>query len=215
MALGRLLGTRRNPHAVPVGTGRGAVTLYGRLLCSEGCTVLAFFCVVLSGPPGVCVLGVSTRHFRLTARGTLAMPVFVRSSGLKSLLAKKNSSRLQVELLEDRIALSWGSTPPASITPPASYTSVTLDPNGDATGAASITANEIDWYKFTASAGGTYVFDGTTPSSSLDTVIATYTAAGSRVGYNDDYNGTTDSHFSVTLTAGQAYFFGVTNYTGT
>ena len=124
--------------------------------------------------------------------------------------------RLTVESLEERIALSWSSTPPATITPPTSFTSVTLNSAGDATGNASITNNEIDWYRFTAVAGGSYIFEATTPSSNLDTVIATYTASGSRVGFNDDISSSnTDSRFTVTLTAGQVYFFGVTNYTGT
>lgn len=125
-------------------------------------------------------------------------------------------SRLAIETLEDRIALSWSSTPPATITPPSSFTSVTLNSSGDATGNASITSNENDWYRFTAVTGGSYIFEATTPSSNLDTVIATYTSAGSRVGYNDDISSTNrDSRFTVTLTAGQVYFFGVTNYTGT
>ena len=123
---------------------------------------------------------------------------------------------LRLEVMEERLVPSWSSTPPATITPPSSYTSVTLNSSGDATGNASITNNEIDWYRFTATTGGTYVFQATTPSSSLDTVIATYTSAGSRVGYNDDISSSnTDSRFTVTLTAGAVYYFGVTNYTGT
>jgi hypothetical protein len=124
--------------------------------------------------------------------------------------------RPQVESLEDRLALSWGSVPPANISVPSSFTSVNLNSAGDATGNDSITSNEIDWYRFTAVTGGSYIFEATTPSSNLDTVIATYTSTGSRVGYNDDIGGgNTDSRFTVTLTAGQVYFFGVTNYTGT
>lgn len=121
-----------------------------------------------------------------------------------------------VERLEDRLTPSWGSTPPATLTPPTSFTSVTLNSSGDATGNASIATTEIDWYRFTASTGGSYIFEATTPSSSLDTVIGTYTSAGSRVGYNDDISSTNrDSRFTVSLTAGQTFFFGVTNYTGT
>lgn len=122
-----------------------------------------------------------------------------------------------VEMLEDRLTPSWGSTPPATITPPSSYTSVTLNGSGDATGNTTIATTEIDWYRFTATTGGSYIFQATTPSSSVDTVIATYTSAGSRVGYNDDITpgSNTDSRFTVTLTTGAVYFFGVTNYTGT
>jgi hypothetical protein len=121
-----------------------------------------------------------------------------------------------VEMLEDRVVPSWGSTPPATITPPSSYTSVNLDTNGDASGSAAITSNEIDWYKFTVGTGGSFTLDAMKATgSSVDTVAAIYTSTGTRVAYNDDYNGTTNSHFTATLTAGASYFFGVTNYTGT
>jgi hypothetical protein len=121
-----------------------------------------------------------------------------------------------VEMLEDRVVPSWGSTPPATITPPSSYTSVNLNSAGDASGSAAITSNEIDWYKFTVGTGGSFIFDALKASgSSVDTVAAIYTSTGSRVAYNDDSNGTTNSHFTATLTAGATYYFGVTNYTGT
>ncbi len=123
---------------------------------------------------------------------------------------------LRLEEMEERLVPSWGSVPPATITPPSSYVSVNLNSQGDATGNASITNNEIDWYRFTATTGGSYLFEALTPSSNLDTVIATYTSSGSRVGYNDDISSSnTDSRFTITLTAGAVYFFGVTNYTGT
>jgi hypothetical protein len=121
-----------------------------------------------------------------------------------------------VELLEDRLTPSWSSTPPATITPPSNYTSVNLNSAGDATGNAFITSNEVDWYRFTATNGGSYTFEATTPNSSMDTVIATYTVTGSRVGYNDDISSTNrDSRFTVTLAAGQVFFFGATNFLGT
>lgn len=124
--------------------------------------------------------------------------------------------KLSVNSLEERLMPSWGSTPPATVTAPTSNVAqVSLDTNGDATGNASVATTETDWYKFTATTGGTYVIDATTPSSNLDTVAAVYTSTGSRVGYNDDAaSGTTDSKVTVTLTAGQSYFLGVTNYTG-
>ncbi len=62
---------------------------------------------------------------------------------------------------------------------------VTLNSNGDAGGNAAITANEIDFYKFTATAGS-FTISATTPSSNLDTVIAIYNSSGRRVAYNDD-----------------------------
>lgn len=130
---------------------------------------------------------------------------------------KPARTRLSVNSLEDRLMPSWGSTPPATITVPTSnFTQATLDTSGDATGTATISSTEIDWFKFTASATGTYVLDATTPSSSLDTVAAVYSSTGSRLGFNDDVtSGNTDSRVSVTLTAGQTYFLAITNYTGT
>lgn len=131
-------------------------------------------------------------------------------------LARSLRSRLHVETLEDRLVPAWSSVPPATITLPTTFTSVTLNSQGDATGNASITNSEIDWYRFTATTGGDYIFEATTPSSNLDTVIAVYNSSGSRVGYNDDISSSnTDSRFNVTLSAGQVFFFGVTNYTGT
>jgi hypothetical protein len=121
---------------------------------------------------------------------------------------------LRCETLEDRVTPSWGSVPPAAITLPTSGVSVALNSAGDASGRASITANEIDWYRFTVAAGAT-TLSATTPSSSLDTVIGLYNTSGQRVAYNDDIATTnTDSRTAVTLPAG-TYYLGVTNYTGT
>jgi hypothetical protein len=123
-------------------------------------------------------------------------------------------TRLGVECLEDRLTPSFGSTPPATITPPAAFTAVALDANGDASGAASITANENDFYRFTAAAG-TYTFTASTPNSTLDTVAVLYTAAGQRVAFNDDISTSNrDSRFGVSLQAG-TYFLAVSNYVGT
>jgi hypothetical protein len=84
---------------------------------------------------------------------------------------------------------------------------------GDATGTASIASSEVDWFKFTAATTGSHVLEATTPSSSLDTVIGLFSSTGARLGYNDDISSSnTDSRFSLTLTAGQVYYLGVTNY---
>lgn len=122
---------------------------------------------------------------------------------------------LRIESLEDRTVPSWGGIPPATITVPTNFTSVTLNSNGDASGNAAISRNEIDWYRVSVPAGSA-TFSSTTPNSSLDTVLGVYRASGSRVAYNDDisYPSNTDSRTTVTLTAG-TYFVGVTNYTGT
>jgi hypothetical protein len=130
--------------------------------------------------------------------------------------ARRQSTHLGLESLEDRLVPSWGSTPPSSLTVPSSASAIVLDSSGDASGTASISANEIDWYKFTATTAGTYIFTATTPSSNLDTVIGIYSSAGARKAYNDDLSSSnTDSRVSVSLTAGQTYAFGVTNYTRT
>ncbi|HQR41107.1 MAG TPA: elongation factor P maturation arginine rhamnosyltransferase EarP [Gemmatales bacterium] len=125
--------------------------------------------------------------------------------------------RLRLESLEERLTPSWSSTPPATLTSlPASFTSITQNSAGDATGNASIATTEIDWYRFTATASGAATFQALTPASNLDTVIAVYNSSRARVGYNDDISNTNrDSRFTVNLTAGQTYYFGVTNYTGT
>jgi len=126
-------------------------------------------------------------------------------------------ARLWLEPLEERLTPSWTSTPPALITLPASSTAVVQNSQGDATGNASISSTEIDWYRFTAMASGSTTFQALTPSSSLDTVAALYNSSGSRLAYNDDIslNSNRDSRFTVNLTAGQTYYFGVTNYVNT
>ena len=123
-------------------------------------------------------------------------------------------TRLRLEALEDRLTPSWSSIPPSIVSVPATFVSVTLNSNGDASGTAAITANEVDWYKFTGTAG-TFTFRASTPNSNLDTVIGIYNAAGQRVAYNDDISFfNRDSLRSVTLSAG-TYYLGVTNYVGT
>ena len=125
------------------------------------------------------------------------------------------SPRLRLTALEDRVTPSWGGLPPSAVALPAGPVAVTLNTLGEATGAAAITANEVDWYRVTVAAGGA-TFSATTPTSNLDTVIGVYNAAGRRVASNDDiaYPGNTDSRVSVTLPAG-TYYLGVTNYVGT
>lgn len=124
--------------------------------------------------------------------------------------------RLELEPLEDRLVLSWTGVPPITITPPTSAVAVTLDTQGDAQGAAAITANENDFYTFVAPTTGSYVLSALTPSSSLDTVLGVFNASGTRLAYNDDISRfNRDSRLTVNLTAGSRYYFGITNYTGT
>jgi hypothetical protein len=122
---------------------------------------------------------------------------------------------LELEALEDRQVLSWAGIPPATITPPTSAVQITLDNQGDATGNASINANEEDYYTFTAGAAGSYRFTARAQGSQIDTVLGIFSASGQRLAYNDDAPGMGyDSLVTVTLSAGQRYFVGITNYTG-
>jgi hypothetical protein len=128
-------------------------------------------------------------------------------------LPTERTSRLGVEVLEDRLTPSWWSVPPATITVPTSAVAVTLNNVGDASGTASIANNELDWYKFTA-VSGVYAVAAVTPRSNVDTVIGVYDASGHRVASNDDisrYN--RDSFLRVALAAG-TYYLGVTNFPG-
>lgn len=129
---------------------------------------------------------------------------------------RRRQTPLIVEVLEERCLLSWGSVPPSAIVPPTSTPQLTLNSQGDATGTAAITANENDFYSFTAPRAGSYRLSATTPSSNLDTVLAVFNSAGTRIAYNDNISSNNrDSQLTVTLTAGQRYYFGITNYTGT
>src|SRR4051812_26902211 len=123
--------------------------------------------------------------------------------------------RPSLESLEARLALSWGSVPPSAISP-AGAVSLTLNSQGDATGNAAITANEVDYYSFVAPSAGAYRVSATPPASSLDTVLGVFSSTGARIAYNDDISSSNrDSQVTVTLTAGNRYYFGVTNYTRT
>ena len=136
-----------------------------------------------------------------------------RSSGSQRL---GGSRRLCMETLEPRLALTWAGVPPTALTPPASATAVSLVSN-DATGSATIATTEIDYYTFTATTTGSYTISATTPSSSLDTVLGIFSSTGQRLSYNDDisYPSNTDSRVTVSLTAGQRYYVGITNYSST
>lgn len=122
-------------------------------------------------------------------------------------------ARLSVDQLEDRLTPSWGSVPPAVIAPPANAIPVVQNSKGDANGPASITANEVDWYKFTAASSGVYTFQAIGP---LDTVTGLYSKTGGRLAFNDDISSTNrNSRFTLSLSAGKTYYLGVTNYTYT
>jgi hypothetical protein len=137
----------------------------------------------------------------------------MRNSTERPSAARRVPSRLGVHQLEDRLTPSWSSTPPAAVTPPTGVTAATLNSAGDASGPAAITANEVDWYKFTGTAGAYTI--SATGTTSLDTVIGVYTAAGQRVAFNDDISSANrNSRLTTNLSAG-TYYLGVTNYVGT
>ncbi len=138
---------------------------------------------------------------------------------LRSLFRKPRKqdlkAHLNVELLEDRLTPSWTGVPPATIVPPSTALAVTLNSAGDAGGAAAITSNEVDYYRFTATTSGTYVFTASRSNSSIDTVLGVFNSGGSRLGYNDDISSTNlNSRLTLSLTAGNTYYVGITNYTG-
>ncbi len=123
-------------------------------------------------------------------------------------------ARLAVEQLEERLALSWTGVPPSVISL-AGATRVVLNSQGNQNGNASIASTEVDLYYFDASTTGVYRFSASTPYSSLDTVLGVFNSAGQRLAFNDDIAvGNYDSQVTISLTAGQRYYFGITNYTG-
>lgn len=134
----------------------------------------------------------------------------VRSQSCRSQFVKP-----ALEILEDRLTPSWFGAPPEFIAPPSNAVRVSLNANGDATGTASITQNEEDFYTFVAPTTGLYRLAVTTPSSNLDPVLGVFDSAGQLLEFNDDVAfPNTDSQLFVTLEAGARYYFGVTNFTG-
>ena len=112
-----------------------------------------------------------------------------------------------------------GIGPPALITPPVNNPPSTyvygesLSTPGDAHGSNTNLHGEVDFYHFTATQGGTYLFDAASPGHAVDTVIAVYDSSEHRLAYDDNIApGNTDSEASVALQAGHHYFLGVTNY---
>jgi hypothetical protein len=139
-----------------------------------------------------------------------------RAFGARRLPAARRPVRPRLESLEERLVLSWYGAPPSTLVPPTGAVSVGLNAQGDASGNAAISANENDYYTFVAPAGGPYRISALTPSSNLDTVLGVFSSSGTRLASNDDLSRTNrDSQLTVTLTAGNRYYFGITNYTGT
>src|SRR5688572_30321805 len=123
--------------------------------------------------------------------------------------------RLGIQTLEDRSLMAWSGIPPTTVSI-GSSTAVTLNSQGDASGAAAIASSEVDYFRFTAPTTGSYRLAATTPSSNLDTVLGVFNSSGQRLAYNDDISSANrDSQVTLNLTAGNAYYFGITNFTGT
>jgi hypothetical protein len=116
------------------------------------------------------------------------------------------------EVLEPRLAMTWGAVPPSSISPPGIFTNVVLNSSSDATGTASISnANEIDYFKFQATADSLYYITAKTPNSGLNPVLGVFSATGKLLASNDNYGGSKDSRAAVNLEGGVTYYVGITN----
>lgn len=123
-------------------------------------------------------------------------------------------TRLAVEALEDRLALSWSAIPPAAITVPSTYVSASGS-GGVASSTGAITANEVDYYRLTPTMTSGYRIHAERTAGSMDPVAALFDDAGRRIGYNNDVSATDNaSEFVVNLNAGKRYYLGITNLTG-
>lgn len=135
--------------------------------------------------------------------------------GTKQSQPIREKASLGVETLDERVLPSWGSRPPLAISVPWNATPVGLY-QGDAAGWGTITSREVDYVRFTPSVSGWHRLTAATPYSNLDTVLGLFNSRGGRVAYHDDISrSNSDSQVTVNLTAGQTYYFGITNYTGT
>lgn len=129
----------------------------------------------------------------------------------------KNGFRPTLETMDERLLPSWGVTPPASVNFAVAsdqFTVTSFGGKGEYYHTSSITRGEVDYRTFVAQRSGIYTFEAQKSGSSIDTVAALYTAGGSRLAFNDDAPGTTNSRFYASLAAGQTYVLGVTNYNG-
>jgi hypothetical protein len=129
--------------------------------------------------------------------------------------AGRRTTRLRLEALEDRLTPSWAGVAPAAVVPPPAL-GVGLNGRDAAAGAGAITANEVDWYRFTALGTGTYTFNIATPYSHMASVVGVFAASGDQLASNANGNrAVTSDKVTAALTAGQSYFLGVTNWSST
>jgi hypothetical protein len=133
-------------------------------------------------------------------------------------MTAKRTSRFSptLEALEDRQLLSWSSVPPSwvNLNAPEDYHyNISFGTAGGYAHSTYLIDDEVDFRTFVAPRTGTYTFEARAVNgSSIDTVAALFDANGYRLAYNDDSGGTYNSKFTVNLTAGRAYNFGITNY---
>lgn len=118
---------------------------------------------------------------------------------------------LGIETFEPRLTMSWGGVPP-SIVSPTPAVALTLNAANQVSRSATIAQSEADYYSFVAPKAGVY---SVATSTTIDTVLGVFNASGRRIAYNDDFSSSNRaSRTNVSLSAGQRYYVGVSNYTG-
>ncbi|MEI6324350.1 MAG: hypothetical protein WCO91_02745, partial [Gemmataceae bacterium] len=123
-------------------------------------------------------------------------------------------TRLALESLEGRLNPSW-TIAPATIVIPTDSTALVFDAKQAMSGTAVNSSDEVDWYKVSPAWSASYQFNAAKSGSRIDTIMALYSSNGTLIAENDDISSSnTNSRFGTPLVAGEKYFLGVTNYTG-
>ncbi len=132
-------------------------------------------------------------------------------------MVKHNRNRfssLALESLEGRLNPSWTIAPPTIVIPTVS-TALVFDAKQALSGTAVISTGEVDWYKVSPAWSASYKFNAAKSGTRIDTIMALYSSNGALIAENDDISSSnTNSQFGAALVAGEKYFLGVTNYTG-
>jgi len=79
-------------------------------------------------------------------------------------------------------------------------------------GSTGTDSGDFDFLKITATAGQGLTIDTDTPTGPLDTVVALYDAAGTRLASNDDSGGTLDSFLQFNFTVSGTYFVMISGF---
>ncbi len=123
-------------------------------------------------------------------------------------------TRLDLESLEGRLNPSW-TFAPATIVIPTVSTALVFSAKQALSGTAVNSSGEVDWYKVNPGWSASYLFNAAKSGTRIDTIMALYSSNGTLIAENDDISSSnTNSSFSTALVAGEKYFLGVTNYTG-